>query len=180
MHPLKEKLPPQTGWLSTRSETSYTRFQMKMTVSVWPRKGKRSQNQGQNMTIKSQCSEWHPVAGLHHPTAEHRAEHGTTQQTTVQEHLPRTRHVWCWCSHWRWGQHPQTFLKTGTAGWKQVTEGGPFCLEFRFCWADVFWAPQTPALICLVNNTEQKTLINKIINKHLKLFRLFLWQHVSL
>lgn len=43
-------------------------------------------------------------------------------------------------------------------------------LVFHFHWADVFWASQTPALICLVNNTEQKTLFNKIINKHLKQF----------
>lgn len=35
-----------------------------------------------------------------------------------------------------------------------------------------FLAPQTP-LICIVNNVQQKTLINKIINKHLKSFFFF-------
>lgn len=46
-------------------------------------------------------------------------------------------------------------------------------LVFHFCRADVFWASQTPALICLANNTEQKNLFNKIINKNLKLFFFF-------
>lgn len=53
------------------------------------------------------------------------------------------------------------------------TARGAFCLVPHLWWADVFWAPQTPALICIVNNMQQKTLINKIISKHLKFFFFF-------
>lgn len=55
------------------------------------------------------------------------------------------------------------------------TARGAFCLVPHLWWADVFWAPQTPALICIVNNMQQKTLINKIISKHLKFFFFFLF-----
>lgn len=88
------------------SEASMHCFQVKMLLFRMARKGKRSQNQGQNMTTKSRGGENYPVSGLRHPTPAQRAAHGTTQQTTAQEHLPCTCHVPCQRSRQKRGQPP--------------------------------------------------------------------------
>lgn len=88
------------------SEASMPCFQVKMLLFRMARKGKRSQNQGQNMTTKSRGGENYPVSGLRRPTPAHRAAHGTTQQTTAQEHLPCTCHAPCQCSRQKRGQPP--------------------------------------------------------------------------
>lgn len=47
---------------------------------------------------------------------------------------------------------------------------GAFGLSISFLLSRCFLGVTDPALICLANNTEQKNLFNKIINKDLKQF----------